>query len=172
MKISKKLEEEIWKGSTKLGVRIKIGIVLDILIAIFNIVIGIVERNEMWIICGLLWIIIALQNYCDNKLLKAGEAIIDMQEIHIETQGEIINTLLKETAIEIDINRIKIPKYYTKPNPEKLKARFNYYKQHKRFYSPIVIDNNYTLIDGYTSYLIAKNYHKTTVIAHIKLDVF
>lgn len=32
----------------------------------------------------------------------------------------------------------------------------------------VVIDLDYNLIDGYTSYLIAKNYNKTTVIAKLK----
>lgn len=31
-----------------------------------------------------------------------------------------------------------------------------------------MIDLDYNLIDGYTSYLIAKNYNKTTVIAKLK----
>ena len=66
--------------------------------------------------------------------------------------------------------RLKIPKYFTKPNPKKLQRRLDYYKQNKKFEAPIVIDSNCTLIDGYTSYLIAKNYNKTSVIAHLKRD--
>lgn len=106
--------------------------------------------------------------YCDAKLLKNKEALIEIEEKHIKVQEDIINTLLNETAIEIDIKDIKIPKYFTKPNPKKLQRRFDYYKQNKRFETPIVIDSNCTLIDGYTSYLIAKNYNKTSVIAHLK----
>ena len=81
---------------------------------------------------------------------------------------EIIDALMNETAVEIEISKIKIPEHFSKPNPKKLQQKFKYYKENHKFESQIVIDLDYNLIDGYTSYLIAKNYNKTTVIAKLK----
>ena len=157
-----------WKEMTKLETKTKVRIIIHILIAILSLVTAATEKNGAWAICGMLWIVIAVTEYCDTKLLKSSEALNDIKEKNIEVQADIINTLLNKTAIEIDMQDIKIPKYFTKPNPKKLKERFDYYKQHKRFKVPIIIDNDYTLIDGYTSYLIAKNHNKVSVIAHLK----
>ena len=153
---------------TKLDKKHKIMITWHILMVMFSIAVAIIEKDLTWGLVSLLWVDVIVMEYCDTKLLKGKEAVIDIQEKHIESQECIINLLMDETAFEIDIKDIKIPKYFTKPNPKKLKERFDYYKQNKRFKAPIVIDSNYTLIDGYTSYLIAKNYNKISVIAHVK----
>lgn len=160
--------EEMWKEKTKLDKKNKFMITWHILMVIFSIAVAIIEKDLTWGLVALLWTDVAVMEYCNAKMLKGKEAIIDMQEDHIEVQTDIINTLLTETAIEVDIKNIKIPKHFTKPNAEKLKERFDYYKQNKKFKKPIIIDNNYTLIDGYTSYLIAKNYNKTSVIVHLR----
>lgn len=160
--------EEMWKEKTKLDKKNKFMITWHILMVIFSIVVAIIEKDLTWGLVALLWVDVVVIEYCNAKMLKGKEAIIDIQEDHIEVQTDIINTLLTETAIEVDIKNIKIPKHFTKPNAAKLKERFDYYKQNKRFKKPIIIDNNYTLIDGYTSYLIAKNYNKTSVIVHLR----
>ncbi|MCI8641006.1 MAG: hypothetical protein HFJ59_03945 [Clostridia bacterium] len=157
-----------WEEMTKLETKTKVMIIFYIIMIIFSIIVAIINKGFTWILVALLWADVAIIEYCDGKLLKGREALNDIQEKHIKVQSDIINTLLNETAIEIDIQDIKVPKYFTKPNPKKLKEKFDYYKQHKRFKVPIIIDNDYTLIDGYTSYLIAKNYNKISVIAHLK----
>lgn len=157
-----------WKEMTKLETKTKLMITFYIIMAIFSIITTIANKEATWIVVALLWLNVAIMKYCDSKLLKGKDALIELQEERTKIQDDIITTLLNETAIEIDIKDIKIPKYFTKPNPKKLQRRFDYYKQNKRFEAPIIIDNNYTLIDGYTSYLIAKNYNKTSVIVHLK----
>ncbi len=157
-----------WEEMTKLESKTKLMITFHIIMVIFSITVAILDKDFTWILVALLWGNVAIMEYFDGKLLKGSEALNDIQEEHINLQADIINTLLNETAIEIDIKDIKIPKYFTKPNPKKLQRRFDYYKQNKKFEAPIVIDSNFTLIDGYTSYLIAKNYNKTSVIAHLK----
>lgn len=155
-----KLEQE-WKEKTKLEKRNKIIISFYIAMAIFEVIVAIAEKDFTWIICAVLWGDIALIEYCNAKFRKGDKVLIDLQ-------ANIINALLKENFVEIELNKIKIPKYFTKPNQKKLQSRFDYYKKNKKFKAPIIIDSNYTLVDGYTSYLIAKNYNKTTVIAKMK----
>ncbi len=79
-----------------------------------------------------------------------------------------IDALLNETAVEVDISKIKIPKIFSKPNPKKMQKKIEYYRKNHKFESQIVIDTDYTLLDGYTSYLIAKNYNKGSVIVKLK----
>lgn len=75
----------------------------------------------------------------------------------------MIEVLKKILKIE-RLNKIKIPKEFENHPPKLLKMqyRLNYYKETKKFLVPIVIKEN-LLIDGYTSYLIAKKYHKKYV---------
>lgn len=160
--------KDYWKEKTKLDKRNKIMIGFYILMAIFEITVAIIEKNFTWIICALLWGNIALIEYCNAKILKGKEAIIDIQEEHIESQNKFINTLINEIAerdsrLYIDMNVIKIPKVYKKPTKIKLNERKEYFKNNKNFKVPIIIDKKYNLIDGYTSYLIAKQENFTKV---------
>lgn len=102
------------------------------------------------------------------KIQKGNEEIINLQEKHTELQAIIIDALFNETAVEVDISKIKIPKTFSKPNPKKMQKKIEYYRKNHKFESQIVIDTDYTLLDGYTSYLIAKNYNKGSVIAKLK----
>lgn len=157
-----------WEEATKLNRTDILMLVFYIMNGILDITVSIISENKTWIICGLLWITIALIRYCDLKIIKGNEAIIDIQEADSKIKKEIIDALMSETAVEIEINKIKIPEHFSKPNPKKLQQKFKYYKENHKFESQIVIDLDYNLIDGYTSYLIAKNYNKTTVIAKLK----
>ncbi|MCI8620607.1 MAG: hypothetical protein HFJ50_01995 [Clostridia bacterium] len=49
------------------------------------------------------------------------------------------------------------------PKESKMISRENYYIVYHKFKVPIVITNKYDLIDGYTSYLIAKQLGKKYV---------
>lgn len=157
-----------WEEATKLNRTDILMLVFYIMNGILDITVSIISENKTWIICGLLWITIALMRYCDLKIIKENEAIIDIQEADSKIKKEIIDALMNETAVEIEISKIKIPEHFSKPNPKKLQQKFKYYKENHKFESQIVIDLDYNLIDGYTSYLIAKNYNKTTVIAKLK----
>jgi len=61
------------------------------------------------------------------------------------------------------LENIKIPKHFVKPKQKKLKERLEYFAQNKIFKVPIVINKNGELIDGYTSYLVAKRFYQETV---------
>ncbi len=57
----------------------------------------------------------------------------------------------------VKIDNIKILKVFKRPNKEKkLIKRREYYLDHKYFRSMIVLNNNNYLLDGYTTYLLAK----------------
>lgn len=160
-----------WKEMTKLETKTKIRIVLHILLAILSIVTAVIEKNGAWAICGLLWILVAVMEYCDSKLLKGSEALSQLQEEHIKIQDEMIMNLLKDLStpnVVIDINLIKIPKHFTKPRKSKLNKRIEFYNKNKYFAAPIIIDPSNTLVDGYTSYLVAKKYNLKTVQAKVK----
>ena len=157
---------------TKLNKIDKNKIIFYILMAIFSIAVSISEKDFTWIVVALLWANIAIIEYYNSKLLKSKDALSDLQEEHIKVQDEIIMSLLKDLAtpnIVIDISLIKIPKNFTKPKKEKLNKRFEFYNKHKYFEVPIIIDPSNTLVDGYTSYLIAKKYNMKTVQVKVKI---
>ena len=57
--------------------------------------------------------------------------------------------------MKIAIDDIKIPEYYTPPNDEKYRNKEHLYMQGGCL-SPIIVDCNNVLVDGYISYLILK----------------
>lgn len=142
----------------KLENRTKIMIIFHIVMVIFSTVTAIVENDFTWILCALLWGNIAIIEYCDAKLLKGKDLIYDLQDELIESQNETIIKLLNEiksTEI-IQLDTIKVPECFTKPRQNKLRIRTEYYKLYHQFEVPIIIDENNNLVDGYTTYLIAK----------------
>lgn len=133
---------------------------------------GIIEDNFYEFMVGILFLIIALAIFVFEKSLKWRNEVIEDQNECINNQGKIITELFEELAtpnVIIDIKNIKIPKKFTKPKKEKLDHRFKYYEINKCFEVPIVIDKNNILVDGYTSYLIAKKYDMKTVQAKVKI---
>lgn len=56
----------------------------------------------------------------------------------------------------VKIDNIKILKFFAKPNQEKLISRRKYYLKHRYFRSMIILNKNNYLLDGYTTYLLAK----------------
>ena len=68
----------------------------------------------------------------------------------------------------IRLNKITIPDEWCQPRVYKMFERLvSYYKYHK-YKVPIVIDKNNMLVDGYTSYLIAKDLNKKIVRVEVK----
>lgn len=70
---------------------------------------------------------------------------------------QILRMLNKE-----NINNIKIKKGFEehKPKIEKMTSKLVFYTQTGKFKDEIVLDNNNYLIDGYTTYLLAKTLNK------------
>lgn len=156
------MDNKTWKEMTKLDKRNKRMIAFYILMVIFEIIMAIVEKEFVWIIVALLWGNIAVIEYCNAKLIKGKDVIVDLQEEHIKIQDNMINDLLKHINKKkkiIKISDIKIPRNFKAPNKDKLKRRYTYFDTNQNFEVPIVVDNQNNLIDGYTSYLIAKHYN-------------
>lgn len=65
---------------------------------------------------------------------------------------------LKDIDIQIDFLR-------THPRHEKMERKWDYYRATGEFESPILLNRDFELVNGYTSYLIAKteNMHKVPV---------
>lgn len=101
-----------WEEATKLNRTDILMLVFYIMNGILDITVSIISENKTWIICGLLWITIALIRYCDLKIIKGNEAIIDIQEADSKIKKEIIDALMSETAVEIEISKIKIPEHF------------------------------------------------------------
>ncbi|MCI9000093.1 MAG: hypothetical protein HFJ26_04025 [Clostridia bacterium] len=161
-----------WKEMTKLETKTKVRILFHSIMAIFSTIVAIIDKDFTWILVALLWVNVAIMEYCDGKLLKSKDALIELHEEHTKIQDKMIINLLKDLStpnVVIDINLIKIPKKFTKPRKEKLDKRIEFYNKHKYFEAPIIIDPSNTLVDGYTSYLIAKKYNLKTVQAKVKI---
>lgn len=63
----------------------------------------------------------------------------------------------------VRLKKIKIQDTYEKPNVFKMMEREAYFIMHRKLAVPIVINKDNVLVDGYTSYLIAKMYGKRIV---------
>lgn len=166
--------EKVWKEKTRLDSNDKYRIIFHIILTILSITVAIIEKDFTWVLVALLWINIIVQEYCDAKMLKGNQVVINLQEENIDKQFEVINNLIdeickmKNTKI-VDIKDIKIPKNFSKPKPAKMKNRIGYYNTYKQFEVPIIVDENNNLIDGYTTYLIAKKYNFNNIQVQVKI---
>ena len=65
--------------------------------------------------------------------------------------------MIKSTAVKISLDKINIPSNYAKTLPaQKVADRLMHYKATGTFDREIVVDEDYNLIDGYSTYLICK----------------
>lgn len=79
----------------------------------------------------------------ENKTIEY--TTINPQILNRPNEGEIVK-----------IANIKIPNYFKKPNCWKLEQRRRYYYTYKYFRDTIILDEYGYLVDGYTTYLLAK----------------
>lgn len=83
-----------WKEKTKLNkIEIK-EIIVQVLLAIISVVVGLISKNFAWIVIAMLYAEIALIEYCNTKLSKAKDAIIELKDEEIEHKNDLIKTLL------------------------------------------------------------------------------
>ena len=77
---------------------------------------------------------------------------------------DITNRPLEGEIIPIEC--IKIKKYFKKPRKTKIKEKEEYFNKHGYFRSTIILNKNNVLIDGYTTYLLAKEqgYKSITIL--------
>lgn len=162
--------DQLWKKETKLDKRIIFMLIMYIAMAILAVITAFVTKNTTWFVVASLWICLAIDNYCSEKIKKGKDAIIRINEDYIKTQDRMILDLFKQIEkkyVLIPIDYIKIPEHFTEPKKWKMKERLNYYYKNKCFKTPIVINNENELVDGYTSYLIAKKNHMNMVRVEI-----
>lgn len=84
-----------------------------------------------------------------------------------ENINELSRIISKPSEGEIvKISNIKIQEFFKEPNQWKMKLRREYYERHKYFKAAVVLDNNNYLVDGFTTYLLAKemNFDYITII--------
>lgn len=64
----------------------------------------------------------------------------------------------KEYEYCVNLSDITIKRDFKlhKPNPIKMYWKRKYYKENRKFESKILLNRDFELVDGYTSYLIAK----------------
>lgn len=94
-----------------------------------------------------------LKIFKDIKRKTEGK-ICEYAQKDINELSRIINRPGEGEIVKID--NIKISKKFQKPNKEKLNKRREYYLKHKYFRSTIILNNKDYLIDGYTTYILAK----------------
>lgn len=87
-----------------------------------------------------------IKNLLKNKLTKNMEVEI-MNITQRPLEGEII-----------PIECIKIKKYFKKPRKTKMEEKEEYFNKHGYFRSTIILNKNNVLLDGYTTYLLAKEH--------------
>lgn len=85
---------------------------------------------------------------------RAEKGIIRYAQKNIDELSKILNRP-KEGEI-VKLENIKIQRHFKQPRYSKIKHGKEYYERHKYFRSTIVLDSNNYLIDGYTTYLLAK----------------
>ena len=93
------------------------------------------------------------------KIFKKINKIIDkkLEKYTLKNIAELSRVVSRPLEGEIiKIDNIKIRKDFSRPNPKKLTIRKIYYERHNYFRSQIVVTRNNYLVDGYTTYLIAK----------------
>ena len=91
-----------WEEATKLKKEEVILIIFYVLNVILDITTAITTKNVVWIICGLLWSVIAIMKYYSSKNENANNTLIEIQEECIKLQESIIDALMNETAVEVE----------------------------------------------------------------------
>lgn len=85
---------------------------------------------------------------------KIERKIKEEAEKNINELSRILNRP-KEGEI-VKISNIKIPKKFSKPKFKKITKRKEYFEKYGYFRSTIILNNKNYLVDGYTTYLLAK----------------
>ena len=84
------------------------------------------------------------------------------------------NSKKPDQPITIPLSKIKILQAMLShpPKPYKIAQRYTYYLHSQQFQSPIILDQNYNLLDGYITYLIAKMMGCKTVTVKFANEIY
>lgn len=66
--------------------------------------------------------------------------------------------MIKSRTSYIDIDKIKVSSCFrdSLPTPDKISKRYKFFIENGEFDREIIIDENYHLVDGYSTYLVCK----------------
>lgn len=102
-----------------------------------------------------------LRKRIENKIQRK------VEEYTLKDIDELSRILNRPREGEIvKISNIKIQENYKEPDCRRMQLRKQYYEKHKYFRATIVLDNDNNLVDGYTTYLLAKemNFDYITIV--------
>lgn len=88
---------------------------------------------------------------------KINEKIEEYATKNISELSRLISRPIEGEIVKM--SNIKIKKNFKRPQKTKLNQRRKYYNKYKYFRSTIILDNKNYLIDGYTTYLLAKEFN-------------
>lgn len=85
---------------------------------------------------------------------KAEKGIVKYAQKDIDELSRILNRPKEGEVVKLD--NIKIQRYFKQPNFWKIRQQKKYYERFKYFRKAIVLDDNNYLVDGYITYLLAR----------------
>lgn len=135
----------------------KLSITFFVIMIIVEILSCVITKHIEYLNCSLLWFLVAIIKFTDKKIIEDKERDISIQKkINNHLKNCIENS---ERMIDFEIiklEHITIPKHFRKPKKEKIEERKKYFESYKNFETSIILNDKNVLIDGYTTYLIAK----------------
>lgn len=112
-------------------------------------------------------------NFSYTYILRMGTSKLNRTDDKMFPTYNAAETFCMEqnrTKKKINIEDIVIPHSFTKtiPSPEKMAKRMEEFRKHGKFTNMIEVDPNNVLVDGYTTYILAKGfgYTEIEVIVH------
>lgn len=135
----------------------KLSITFFVIMIIGEILSFAITKNIEYLNFSLLWFLVAIIKFTDKKIIEDKERnIIIQKKLNEHLRNYIENS---DRMIDFEIIKLKditIPKHFRKPKKEKIEERKKYFKNYKNFETSIILNDRNVLIDGYTTYLIAK----------------
>lgn len=135
----------------------KLSITFFVIMIIVEILSCVITKHIEYLNCSLLWFLVAIIKFSDKKIIEDKERNISIQKKinnHLKNCIENAERMIDFEIIKLD--HITIPKHFRKPKKEKIEERKKYFESYKNFETSIILNDKNVLIDGYTTYLIAK----------------
>ena len=135
----------------------KLSITFFVIMIIVEILSCVITKHIEYLNCSLLWFLVAIIKFTDKKIIEDKERNISIQKKinnHLKNCIENAERMIDFEIIKLD--HITIPKHFRKPKKEKIEERKKYFESYKNFETSIILNDKNVLIDGYTTYLIAK----------------
>lgn len=92
--------ERMWKKATRLESEDKFRIGVNIVMAMTSLILAIIEKDVTWFFVACLFALLGLQDFCDTKIKKGLEAVVDIQEKRLNIQEKYIDKLKEKNKEE------------------------------------------------------------------------